>query len=194
MRFIAILCLVLCACSASAQDMSVYFGAAVGAFDHDNPDGGAFSDTVSAWKIYGGFQLTNHFGLEIGHGSTSELEGGVSGSPLNVGVHYFSFAHRVEFTTTTFKAMGYLPFDWGALWAGYGVYMMDADVDASNGAFGRNSFSLDDEDEMAALGVEWRLRGLGRSIDLRAEYEWLGFPFSDASTISLGVAYRFEGL
>lgn len=193
MRAIAILLLALSGFSASAQELSVYTGVAVGAFDHDNPDGGAFSDAVASWKLYGGMQLGEHFGLEIGRSWPSEMDGGASGSPLNVGVHYFSFAHRVDFTTTTFKAMGYLPFDWGVLWLGYGVYMMDADVDA-NGSFGPLSLSVDHEDEMAALGVEWRLRRLGRSIDVRLEYEWLSFPFADASTIGVGVAYRFEGL
>jgi hypothetical protein len=195
MRAIAIFWLVLGGFSASAQDLSAYAGGAVGAFDHDNPGGGAFSDTVASWKLYGGFQVGAHFGLELGHGSTSSIRGGASGSPLAVDVRYFSVAHRVDFKTSTFKAMGYLPFDWGALWLGYGFFQMDADVDVANAPFGRTSLSVDDRDEMGALGIEWRLRRpFDRGIDFRLEYEWLSFPLSDVSTLSLGVAYRFEDL
>jgi hypothetical protein len=195
MRPVAILCLLLCASSAAAQNLSVYAGAAIGAFDHDNPQGGDFSDTVSSWKVYGGAQVTKHFGIEIGHGATSAMHGGAAGSPLHVGVRYFSAAHRVDFTLTTVKAMGYLPFDWGALWLGYGFFLMDADTDFTNASAGRASLSVDDEDDVAAIGIEWRLRRpFDRSIDLRFEYEAWGFPFSDASTIGVGVAYRFEGM
>jgi hypothetical protein len=195
MRAVVILCLLLGGVSASAQSLSIYAGGSVGAFTYDNPRGGAFSDTVSSWKLYGGVQLARHFGFEIGHGSTSELNGDPSGSPVHVGVRYFSVAHSADFTLTTVKAMGYLPFDWGALWMGYGFFLMDADATFTNANAGRASLSVDDTDDVAALGIEWRLRRpFDRSIDLRLEYESWGFPFSDAATIGIGVAYRFEGM
>lgn len=194
MRAIAILGLLMCSVSASAQNLSLYGGAAIGAFTYDNPGGGAFSDTVRSWKVYGGTQISNYFGLEVGRGATKALTGGDFGSPLTVDVRRMDVAHRVDFTFTTFKAMGYLPFDWGVLWLGYGVFLMDSNVDLTHGAFGRTTLSISDEDEMAAFGIEWRLRRFDRSIDLRLEYEWLSFPFANASTVSLGVAYRFGGL
>lgn len=195
MRAVVILGLLLGAVPAFAQNLSIYAGGSVGVFDHDNPEGGAFADTVSSWKLYGGAQLTRHFGIEIGHGSTSEMHGDASGSPVHVGVRYFSVAHSVDFTMTTVKAMGYLPFDWGALWMGYGFFLMDADATFTNGTAGRASLSVDDKDDVASLGIEWRLRRpFDRSIDLRLEYESWGFPFSDAATIGIGVAYRFEGM
>lgn len=193
MRVVPMIALLLGSLSASAQGMSVYTGLGVGAFDHENPAGGSFSDTVSAWKLYGGVQLTEYFGLEVARGETSTLDGG-AGSPLRVGVRSFATAHQADFTLTTLKLMGYLPLDWGALWLGVGVFKMAADVDITHGSFGRRNLSVRGEDEMAALGVEWRLDRLGRSIDLRLEYEWLNFPYADASTISFGVAYRFTGL
>lgn len=191
----AILWLLLAGASASGQELSAYAGAAIGALDNDNPGGGAFSDTVSMWKLYGGLQIGSHFGLEVSHGSTGAIHGEPSGSPLAVDVLLFSSAHRVEFTTSTFKAMGYLPFDWGALSLGYGFFQTKADVDVTNSTFGRSSLTVTGRDEMAALGIEWRLRRpFDRSVDFRLEYEWFSFPYSDVSTLALGVAYRFGDL
>ena len=194
MRAITVLGLALFGSSAFGQNLSLYTGVALGVFGHDNPQPGAFSDSVPSWKLYGGFQLTDHFGFEAARGSTTEIDGGASGSPLSVATRILSTAHSVDYTVTTFKAMGYLPFEWGALWLGYGTFLMDADVDFSAPFSGRSSLSVSDEGEMAALGIEWQLAGLDRSIDVRLEYEWLHFPYVDASTIAVGVAYRFRGL
>src|SRR5690606_4270944 len=87
MRAVAtILWLLLAGASASGQELSAYAGAAIGALDNDNPGGGAFSDTVSMWKLYGGLQIGSHFGLEVSHGSTGAIHGEPSGSPLAVDV------------------------------------------------------------------------------------------------------------
>src|SRR5690606_134059 len=102
--------------AASAQELSVYTGLYVGSFDHENPRPSAFTDSVGMWKVYGGLQLGEHFGFEAAHGSTDALDGGPSGSPLNVGVRMFNAAHRVEFGLTSFRAMGILPLRWGAVW------------------------------------------------------------------------------
>jgi hypothetical protein len=189
-----VLALALSGCSVAAQELSVYTGVAIGVFDHKNPDGGDFSDSVSSWKIYGGFQPVQYFGVEVAYGRTDAIEGGASGSPLSVGVRRFHVANRVDFTLTTLKAMGHLPFEWGALWFGYGQFRMNADAEFTLSPGDRRSMSVSDDGEMAALGIEWRLRRFDRSIDVRLEYEWLNFPFADASTIAIGVAYRFHRL
>lgn len=195
MRAVAVLVLALGAApAASAQELSAYTGLYVGSFDHENPRPSAFTDSVSSWKVYGGVQLGDHFGFEVAHGSTGEFDGGPSGSPLNVGVRMFNTAHSVQFGLTTFRAMGILPLRWGAVWLAYGGYLMDADVEFTSATIGRASLTEDHEDQTAALGVERRFDRLGRSIDVRLEYEWFDFPFSDASTVGVGVAYRFKGL
>jgi hypothetical protein len=194
MRAITFLCLALSGSFAVAQDMAAYAGMAVGIFNHENETGGAFSDKAASWKIYGGFQLNRNLGFEIGRGSTGEIEGGESGSPLSVGVRRFHTAHAVDFTLTTVKVMGYLPLDWGALWLGYGAFRMNADTEFSAPTFGRSSLSIDYDGQMASAGIEWRRSRFERGIDVRLEYEWVDFPFSNASTLAVGVAYRFRGL
>lgn len=192
MRAIMLL-LALSGSSAFAQDVSIYTGVALGVFDHDNPTPSAFSDSVLSWKLYGGFQLTDHFGLEASRGATGEIDGSASGSPLSIGVRRLSTAHTVDFTLTSAKLMGYLPLQWGALWLGYGYFRMDADVDMTSRISGRISLPVTYDGEMAALGAEWRLGRLDRNFDVRLEYEWWNFPFADANTLAIGVAYRFAG-
>jgi hypothetical protein len=194
MRTIILLGLALSSPVAGAQGLSAYVGVAIGMFDHENEAGGAFSDSATYRKLYGGFQLTEHFGFEIGRGSTPDIKGGESGSPLSVGVRRFQTAHAVDFTVTTFRVMGYLPFEWGAVWLGYGGFRMDADARFSVPTLGQSSLSIQDDGQMAAVGVEWRRGRFDRGIDLRLEYEWVDFPFSNASTLALGIAYRFRGL
>jgi hypothetical protein len=66
----------------------VYVGAAIGAFGHDNATGRAFSDTVSSWKLYAGFQFGDYFGVEAGRAETRAIEaedpGVASGFPMHL--------------------------------------------------------------------------------------------------------------
>ncbi len=197
MRAFMILGLVLGASPAFAQDLGVYTGVSVGVFDHRNETGGAFSDTVPSWKLYGGCQLGEYFGLEIGREWPSTLEVADPGSPLTIATRRLSTAHSVDFTLTTFRAVGRLPLNRFDLWMAYGTFSMDADVEFDfvlSSTLQSRSLSVEDSDELFALGVDWKLGEIDRAFDLRLEYQWLGFPFSDASTLGIGVAYRFGGL
>jgi hypothetical protein len=196
MRAVMILGLALGGSSALAQGPSGYTGVAVGVFDHGNETAGAFSDSVSFWKLYGGFQPNQYFGLEFARESTSSLDVDDPGSPLTIATRRLTFAHSVDFRLTTFKAMGRLPLRQLDLWIGYGSYYMDASVDFTfelNSSTRRASLSVEDSGELMAVGVDWKLGEAEHTFDVRLEYEWLDFPFSDASTIALGAAYRFGG-
>jgi hypothetical protein len=132
--------------------------------------------------------------LEFSYGSTSEIQQSVSGTDPFLGD--FSLATNLDFTTTTVKAVGMLPFDWGVLLGGIGYFDTDADVDANLTAACCGTISasdsISDSNAMAMLGVEWRFdRGFGAGIDLRLEYEWWDIEDADASTLGIGVAYRF---
>jgi len=189
-----ILWLALGASSAVAQELSVYVGAGVGELDHDNEAGGAFSDAVSSWKIYGGFQAGQYFSIEFARGKASAIEVGAPGSLLSVATLRFQAAHSVDFGLSTFRAMGRLPVKRMDLWMGYGSYQMDADVDFTSSFGAPSSISVDDAGELLAMGVDWNFGTLGQPLRVRLEYERLYFPFSDASTVAVGVAYRFRDL
>jgi hypothetical protein len=194
MRAVLILGLALGAPPAFAQDLGVYTGVAIGEFDHSNEMGGAFSDSVSSWKIYAGFQLGEVFGLELGRASPSAIEVDAPGSPLSIATRRFGAVQRVDFGFTTFRLMGRLPLRRFDLWAAYGSVYTDADVTFTTSFGNSSSISIEDSDELWALGVDWHLGDSTSPFDLRLEYESLEFPFSQASTISIGIAYRFTAL
>jgi hypothetical protein len=179
--------------SARAQELSVYVGAGVGEFDHDNERGGAFSDSVSSWKIYGGFQAGEYFSLEVGYAQTDTIEAESSGSPLSIFPLRLNAALSVDFEVTTVRAMGRLPFDRLDLWLGYGIYNVSADVDVMTGGT-PSSLLAEDQDQTVAFGVDWKFGRLDQPIRVRLEYERLLFKFSDASTVAVGIAYRFGDL
>jgi hypothetical protein len=198
MRANVIVALALTASPAFAQDLGMYIGVGAGNFDFEedeaNPELGTLSDTVSSWKLYGGVEFNEHIALEFSYGSTSEIQQSVSGTDPFLGD--FSLVTNLDFTTTTVKAVGLLPFDWGVLLGGIGYFDTDADVDANLTAACcgtiSGSDSIGDSNAMAMLGVEWRFdRGFGAGIDLRLEYEWWDIEDADASTLGIGVAYRF---
>ena len=197
MRLLALVLAAFGAAPAFAQGLSAYIGVDVGVLAHDVPDPDSpFSDTVGAWKLFGGFQINDYIGFEAARGSSRSLgdDDGV-GSPLNVGVHRLHQAHSVEFDLFTVKIKGFLPFEWGSLSIGYGYFNMDADAVWTAPSGDRGSISVGDDGEVATLGIDWRRFGrFDRSFDLRLEYEWFDFPFSNAETLTIGVAYRFGNL
>jgi hypothetical protein len=194
MRFVVTLWLAVASSSALAQDLGGYAGVAVGGFDHRNETGGSFSDSVSTWRLYGGVLIGEHFGLEFGRGRTSAIDVAAPGAPLSVATRRLNAARRVDFNLATFKAMGRLPFKRFDLWMAYGALVIDADVDFTSALSGPSSLSVDEERELVALGVDWRLGRIDRAYVLRFEYERLNLSFSDASILAVGVAYRFGGL
>lgn len=194
MRAIVILGLALGGSHAFAQDLGVYTGLSIGAFEHNNETGGAFSDSASSWRLYGGFQAGKYFSLEFGRGSTGAINVDAPGGRLTIATRRLQTATHVDFALTTFKAMGRLPLRRFDLWFAYGTFFMDADVDFTTSTGGHGSLSVDDSNELFAFGVDWKLGEIDRLYDVRLEYEKLNMPFSDASTIAVGVAYRFGGL
>jgi hypothetical protein len=187
-----ILGLALGGSSALAQDLAGYAGVAVGEFDYANEFGGDFSDSDSSWKLYGGFQIGEYVSFEGGRTWTS-IEPDPPGAVLSVGTRVL-FAQDVDYELTDLRIMGRLPLKQFDLWFAIGVYEMEADVDFTSFFGGPASLDVYDTGELWALGVDWRLGQIDRTFDVRLEYEVFDFSFADASTLSVGIAYRFGGL
>lgn len=195
MRAITALLIAFLAFPALAQEAK-YAGLGLGSFDYsestDDPVFGDISDTVSAYKLYGGFEINEHFAVEFGYGKSDDVEGGASGNDDFLGD--FTSVIRTEFTTTTFKALGQLPLEWGVLMLGIGYFETDADIEldlVSDAGSLNAAGSVSDDGLMATFGVEWRFGQFGTGYGIRLEYEWLDVDDADAATIGLGVSYRF---
>ena len=196
MRAIRLVVLFAVSSPAIAQE-GMYVGLGLGAFDYSEnsprlaPE--TFDDTVSAWKIYGGFELNEHFGFEIRYGATDTIEQTLSGTDPVAGD--FTATFGTDFTTTTVLGVGMLPKDWGTLFGGIGYFDSSGDTALALttqccGPF-NDSLSISDSGLAAVLGVEWRFLRFGSGVALRLEYEWLDVDNANASTLGIGIAYRF---
>lgn len=183
--------------SAASAQQSIYVGIGYGSFDYKEDTGdpliGPVADTASSTKLFGGFEINDHFTLEISYAKTADLRdtnvmdvppfGEVTGTLAT------------DFTITTLSALGQVPFEWGALLGGLGYFSSDSDftVAASADCCGtlRADGSLSDDGLMAMLGIEWRFGRFGSRYALRLEYEWWDMSNIDTSTIGVGFSYGF---
>lgn len=196
MRAVVTVGLVLAASPALAQE-GIYVGVGLGNFDYTE-DGAilgpsALDDAVSAWRVYGGFELNEHLAFEVRYSASGQIGESFSGTSTAVGD--YSGTIDADFATTSFAAMGLLPRDWGTLVGGLGYFSNEANVDFSLTAECCGTLTdggtVREGGLMAIVGAEWRFGRFGTGIGLRLEYEWLDLEDASASTIGVGVAYRF---
>jgi hypothetical protein len=197
MRSISLLLLALFATAASAQQ-SIYVGLALGNFDFSEHIGdlvlGTVSDTATKQQLFGGFEINDHFAIEISYGKTDELHYANTVNVESLG----EITGRVDqdFTITNLLAVGQLPFEWGALLGGIGFFSSDNDYresytgDILGGTIsGDGSFS--DDGMSAMLGAEWRFGRFGTRFGIRLQYEWWDIPDVDISSIGMAISYGF---
>lgn len=149
----------------------------------------SFNDSMTVWKVYGGYKFNEHFGLEGSYMRSGDAEGSASGNNAIDGD--FSVGAKVDFRGYSFKAMGYLPTSWGNFFAGIGHYENRSDL--SFGASFQNfePESVISSDRFAGLtgdiGAQWHLD----SVILRAAYEYWDFSEGSASVLGLGAVWEF---
>lgn len=195
MRAITVVSIALFGSPSFAQE-GMFFGLGLGSFDYQDsavdPLIGNRSDTVPSYKLFGGFEFNEHLAGEISYGITDDVIGTASGNDPFLG-DYVSLT-RTEFTTTTIKAVGQFPREWGVLIGGLGYFDMESDIaldfTSDAGSFTAEG-TIDDDGLMAMLGIEWRFGRFGMGYGVRLEYEWWDFDDADASTIGVAVSYRF---
>jgi hypothetical protein len=196
MRVITVVLLSLSTLPALAQD-GMYVGLGLGRLDYEEGGfspafGNTLADTVLSYKVYGGFEFNQYVAAEISYGKADEVAGGASGNDPDVG--NFETSIRTEFTTTVIKVVGQLPLEWGVLIGGIGYFETNADVridlTTDLGSFS-GSGSASDDGLAAMFGIEWRFGRFGTGYGVRLEYEWWDLQNADASTIGVGMSYRF---
>lgn len=196
MRTIAVVVLAFLVSPAFAQE-GIYVGLGFGSFDYEEDAAflapAPFEDTVASWRVYGGFEINEHFGIEVRYGASEEIEQRFSGTNADLGE--FTSRFDTKFTTTSAVAMGALPMSWGALLGGVGYFDTTADASlrltAECCGTLEDTITLGDDGLMAVLGAEWRFGRFGTGFGLRLEYEWLDVENASGSTVGVGAAYRF---
>ncbi len=179
-----------------AQDVDAryYAGVGLGTFDYGedlsaiDPQLSSFSDTTSAWKIFGGYTFSDNFGIEGSYGVTGALSQGISGTDPILG--NFSLTADTDLTIFAVRAMGYHAYSWGSVFGGAGYFSGDADTTVALSIAGFASEISDSSSEngfTGLLGVQWDLSLL----TLRLEYEWLDVDNADASTLGVSAHWTF---
>lgn len=150
-----------------------FVGASLGVMDVEEDAGGlSFSDTPAAYKVFGGFNFNDNFGLELSYVSTLEdAEDTVAGIPVEVSLDAFVLRGVGAIQTSDkFSILG-------------SVGYWDGDFEASGaGVAGSGS----DDGITLGLGGKYRFD----TVSIRGEIEWFD---SDISiwTVLLGIQVNF---
>ena len=183
--------------SGTLAQETIYIGIGFGQLDYNQNTGdpllGVIDDTIDSYKLFGGFEFNENFGIEILYGATDDLVTTVSGNIPPFGD--LTDTAIIEIKTSALRAIGQLPLDWGVLIGGLGYFSSDRDFDETLvgeccGTL-RNTGSVNDDGLTAMLGVEWRFGRFGTTTGIRLEYEWWDTSRVDLSTLGVALSYRF---
>lgn len=222
MRFILALLVLLASTGAAAQQpgLGLYLGLGVGNFRFEEDQGplsvavdrsladrvagelagsvgttaARLDDSELAWKLFGGWDLSRHLGVEISYGRTNEL---TSVYTEQVGDVTVSANLSATLDIQTARVMGYLPVRVGAVYGGLGYFSAEsqstqniglvlAGIDGAQAPV-RLGGSSTESGPTASLGFRFPLL----RFSLRAEFEWLQMSAADAATLSVGASMRF---
>ncbi len=179
----------------------VYFGFSVGTMEYkedltvlNDPESRSVSlpsidDSMSTWKVYGGYRFNDHFGFEASYMMADDAAGSASGNNAIDG--NYSVGATADFRGYSLKAMGYLPTSWGHFFAGLGHFSNRSDLSFSASFDAFDPETIHSSDRFAGLtgniGAQWNLD----SVILRGEYEHWDFNEGNASFLSLGALWEF---
>lgn len=175
------------AAPALAQDTKWYVGGSVGQskFDVDTSpvtalgaSGLSTDDTDTAFKIFGGYQFTKNWGIEVGYidfGKTA-VSGRVGAAPFNV---------NLDVTAFTVAGVGTLPLNPSfSLFGKAGLYVWDSKASSTGSIIATGN---DGTDAMLGVGV---LYNINKSLAIQGEIEYFGGD--DTITLfSVGLRFKF---
>lgn len=187
--------LFLAVSAASAQE-GIYVGIGLGNFEFDETFVDPIlerrlSDSMKSSKLFGGFEFNDNLAMEVTYAETSDSTISGNLSPPNEDVRYTLTA---DYSYTSLKALGRVPFDWGMLLGGLGYFRSDYGyreqlVSGSDSLAGGGTIS--DEGLSLMLGIEWRFGRFGTHYGFRLEYETFELEATDVSVAGLSFSYGF---
>ena len=150
-----------------------YVGVSAGLVNvEDDSAGTGFSDTPFGFKVFGGYEFTEYFAVDVAYTSTlDDAEDNVGGVPIDISLDTFIVRGVGAFPVTDdFSVLGSVGF-----WDG------DSDVSGAG-------LSASSGDDGLTLGVGGKYRF--ESVSIRGEFEW--FDTDDTIwTILFGVQVNF---
>jgi len=184
----AVLVLSGLAAASQASAQGFYIGGSVGQSDTDNSitsgliTSGTVDGTDTGFKLFGGYQFNQHFGLELAYVDLGKVSysGSSGAAPVTGG--------KVETSGINFSAVGTLPLNPSfALFGKIGMFVWDAKAsDVTGGA----PFSATDDGTDVSYGIGASFN-ITKNISARAEWERFKLDSSDADLLSIGIVFRF---
>lgn len=157
-----------------------YAGASIGTtkVGDDAFDGTGIDDSDTGFKVFGGYDFNQNFGVEVSYVDFGEASISDAGDSLSVGV-----------SALTASAVGRLPVsDMFTLFGKLGFASYDVDVDFNIAGLGSGSGSDSDSDLIYGVGGALRFGG---AFEARLEYEAINVDGGDVNMISVGGLFRF---
>ena len=187
----ACLCFALFLASVSARaqsDEGIFIGVTYGQLDYEvydeEDDEELFSDNGNNFRLFGGYRLNEHFGLEVGLAKTSGIDDQFSSTLPGQGTIIESL--DAEIRTLSLRAIGIVPFEHLSLYGAAGYY--DASVSgyySYGDSFSSQVFRLDDYNDSGLTVAAGMQFDFDSGLSLRGEVEW----FDTASDVT---AYAFN--
>jgi outer membrane protein with beta-barrel domain len=156
-----------------------YAGAGLGTtkIGADELDNTGFDDSDTGFKIFGGYDFNQNFGVEVSYFDLGEGSIEDAGDSASIGVSGLSAS-----------AVGRLPLsDMFSLYGKLGFASYDVDFDFNVAGFGSGSQSDSDSDMIYGVGGALNFGNFG----MRLEYEALNVDGGDINMISLSGLFRF---
>ena len=152
-----------------------YIGASTGIMNfEDDSAGTGFSDTPFSFKVFGGYEFTENFAVDVAYFRTLEdASDDVFGIPVDISIDGFTIRGVGAYPTSeNFSLLGSI---------GYWDGDAEASVFGSTASAGDDGFTL-------GVGGKYRFE----SVSIRGEFEW--FDSEDTFwTILVGVQVNFGG-
>jgi OmpA-OmpF porin, OOP family len=158
-----------------------YAGAGIGStkIGADELDDTGFDDSDVGFKVFGGYDFNQNFGIEVSYVDFGEGSADAGGASASVGV-----------SALTASAVGKLPVsEMFTLYGKLGFASYDVDLDFNN-VPGFGSGHLSDSDSDLMYGVGGAL-SFGGTFEARLEYEAINVDDFDINMISVSGLFRF---
>jgi len=192
-------------CVAQNSARGLYVGLASADFDYEgNIDGAGkvFDESALATSLYGGYRLTDHWGVEGAWSTTGAAKRTATGAFYELNAppappRTSTITVAVEVEAISLYGIGYFPLSWGALFVGLGYFESDTDLSLeSDDGISVNRIGVSGSNDGLTVigGAQWDLS----SVSIRMYYEQREkdrsesfYDSADTTSLGIGVHWRF---
>ncbi|HEX7081449.1 MAG TPA: outer membrane beta-barrel protein [Gammaproteobacteria bacterium] len=182
----------LTASAAQAQEQNGgYLGLSLGSAryrESDDEFGLSISDSATSYRILGGYQFADVYGIEVAWGATSDITESFLGVDSANNLAELEVAGEYEIATVRFLA--FAPFEGLSMFGGAGYYDAKLDVTWTFDSV-VDPLTLTSEQSESGATVVGGLQYDWDRIGVRGEYEWFDTDDADLTNFNVSLLFRF---